>query len=335
VSLTSVSHQIVRPISRPIGENVEVEKSITPDFSVTRGRFAPSPTGVLHVGNLRTALVAWLAATSAGGEMLVRVEDLDRANSSLENENRQLADLQRIGIDFPRPVWRQSERFPVYDAVIDDLSSRGLTYPCFCSRKEIREAASAQHGPLPEGAYPGTCRDLTADQAEERIASGRPFAVRLRTDGETYTFHDRIVGDVAGSVDDVVLRRNDGVPAYNLAVVVDDAAQGVTEVVRGDDLLLSTPRHLHLQTLLGFSHPEYAHVPLVFGGDGERLAKRHGAVTLDDLVDLGETVRSVVAVLLDSLGLPSDPVAAVDAFAWSRLLRTPWTIPDRWQTRTS
>ena len=312
-----------------------MEKSFTPQISVTRGRFAPSPTGVLHVGNLRTALVAWLSAVSVGGEMVVRVEDLDRANSSLENENRQLADLQRIGIDFPRPVWRQSERFPVYDAAIDDLTSRGLTYPCFCSRREIREAASAQHGPLPEGAYPGTCRDLTSAQVEERIASGRPFAVRLRTDHESYTFHDRLVGDVTGSVDDFVLRRNDGVPAYNLAVVVDDAAQGVTEIVRGDDLLLSTPRHLHLRTLLGHPRPDHAHVPLVLGGDGERLAKRHGAVTLDDLVALGETVASVVAVLLESLGSPPDLDAAAADFSWSRVPRTPWTIPDRWQTRHS
>lgn len=302
---------------------------------MTRGRFAPSPTGDLHVGNLRTALVAWLAAMSEGGELLVRVEDLDRANSSTENENRQIADLERIGLRVPRPVWRQSERFAVYDAVIDELSSRGLTYPCFCTRKEIRDAASAPHGVLPEGAYPGTCRSLSDDEIRERVASGRPAAVRLRTDGETHTFRDLIEGLVSGGVDDFVLRRNDGVPAYNLAVVVDDAAQGVTQIVRGHDLLLSTPRHLHLQSLLEYEHPEYAHVPLVLGGDGERLAKRHGAVTLDDLVDAGESVASVVGVLLGSLGLPADPVEAVRRFSWDDLPRTPWTIPERWQTRSS
>lgn len=318
---------------RPIGENAGVQVSQA-EFGVTRGRFAPSPTGTLHVGNLRTALAAWVSARSTGGEMLVRIEDLDRANSSIENENRQLADLRRIGVDVAGPVWRQSERFAAYDAIVDDLTRRGLTYRCFCSRKEIREAASAPHGPLPEGAYPGTCRRLTAEEIDERLASGRPVAVRLRTEGETYTFRDRVAGDVTGAVDDFVLRRNDGVPAYNLAVVVDDAAQGVTEVVRGDDLLLSTPRHLHLQRLLGYDHPEYAHVPLVLGGDGERLAKRHGAVTLDDLASLGETASSVVGVLLASLGLPSDPLAAVAAFDWSRVPRRPWTIPDRWQTRS-
>lgn len=316
-----------------MGENADVQVSHS-DFGVTRGRFAPSPTGTLHVGNLRTALAAWMGAVSAGGELLVRIEDLDRANSSRENENRQLADLRRIGIDVVGPLWRQSERFAVYDAVIEELTRRGLTYSCFCSRKEIREAASAPHGPLPEGAYPGTCRRLTPEQIDQRLSSGRPVAVRLRTEGETYTFHDRIAGEVTGVVDDFVLRRNDGVPAYNLAVVVDDAAQGVTEVVRGDDLLLSTPRHLHLQRLLGYDHPEYAHVPLVLGGDGERLAKRHGAVTLDDLTSLGENASTVVGVLLTSLGLPSDPIAAVEAFEWSRVPRSPWTIPDRWQTRT-
>lgn len=302
---------------------------------VTRGRFAPSPTGDLHVGNLRTALIAWLAVASKDGELLVRVEDLDRANSSIENENRQLADLERIGIRVPRPIWRQSDRFAVYDAVIDELSSRGLTYACFCTRKEIRDAASAPHGALPEGAYPGTCRSLTNDEIRDRITAGRPAAVRLRTDGENHTFHDRIDGEVNGHVDDFVLRRNDGVPAYNLAVVVDDAAQGVTQIVRGHDLLLSTPRHLHLQSLLGYDHPEYAHVPLVLGGDGERLAKRHGAVTLDDLVRTGESVESVVAVLLESLGLPADPQDAVRQFSWADLPRTPWTIPERWQTRSS
>jgi glutamyl-tRNA synthetase len=335
VSLTFVSHQIVNRFPRSFGENAGVQDSHAAHFSVTRGRFAPSPTGVLHVGNLRTALAAWVSATSAGGEMLVRIEDLDRANSSLENEKRQLADLARIGIEFSRSTWRQSGRFAEYDAVIDDLTARDLTYPCFCSRREIREAASAQHGPLPEGAYPGTCRGLTSREIDERLASGRPSAVRLRTDGEVYSFEDRVAGEVTGIVDDFVLRRNDGVPAYNLAVVVDDAAQGIDEVVRGDDLLLSTPRHRHLQTLLGHESPVYAHVPLVLGGDGERLAKRHGAVTLDDLVGLGETERSVVAVLLESLGLPPDPAAAVTEFAWSRVPRTPWTIPERWQTRTS
>ncbi len=302
---------------------------------VPRGRFAPSPTGSLHVGNLRTALVAWVSARSAGGDFVVRIEDLDRANSSFENEKSQTSDLRAIGLEFPVDVVRQSERFEIYDAAIDRLSARGLTYPCFCTRREIREAASAPHGDLPEGAYPGTCRDLSSAELRRRLDSGRPPAVRLRTDGERYRFTDRIAGDVEGGIDDVVLRRNDGVPAYNLAVVIDDAWQRVDQVVRGDDLLLSTPRQIHLQKLLGLPEPSYAHVPLVVGGDGERLAKRHGAVTLADLAQVGEKAADVRAELLASLGLPTDVDDAVSGFAWAKVPRSSWTIPLRWQTRTS
>lgn len=300
-----------------------------------RGRFAPSPTGSLHVGNLRTALAAWVAAKSAGGDLVVRIEDLDRANSSPENEYSQLNDLRAIGLDFPADVVRQSERFAVYDAAIERLTQDGLTYPCFCTRREIRDAASAPHGDLPEGAYPGTCRDLSPIELRSRVDSGRPPAIRLRTDGERYRFTDAIAGDVEGGVDDVVLRRNDGVPAYNLAVVIDDAGQQVDQVVRGDDLLLSTPRQIHLQKLLGFPHPSYAHVPLVIGADGERLAKRHGAVTLADLAGAGENASKVRDELLASLGLPVGLDDSVSEFAWSKVSRSPWTIPLRWQTRTS
>jgi glutamyl-tRNA synthetase len=316
------------PESSPIKENAVVKAN-----GVTRGRFAPSPTGTLHVGNLRTALVAWLGAVSAGGEMLVRVEDLDRANSSVEKELRQLADLERIGLTFPRSVWRQSERFAIYDSIVDDLSSRGLTYRCFCSRKEIRDAVNAPHGRNPDGIYPGTCRDLSDREIADRMAKGRPAAIRLRTEAETYSFDDLVLGEVEGSVDDFALRRNDGVPAYNLAVVVDDAQQGITQVVRGDDLASSTPRHLHLQQLLGVTTPRYAHVPLVVGNDGERLAKRHGAVTLDDLAAEGISVEEVVSVLLESLGFPGSLDDARSVFRWSAITTGAWTIPRRWQTR--
>lgn len=309
-----------------------MKNAVVDGNGVTRGRFAPSPTGVLHVGNLRTALVAWLGSVSIGGEMLVRVEDLDRANSSIENETRQLADLERIGLTFPRPTLRQSERFPVYDSIVDDLTSRGLTYRCFCSRREIREAINAPHGRNPDGAYPGTCRDLSRRDIDDRIAQGRPAAIRLRTEGEEYSFDDLIRGKIVGTVDDFVLRRNDGVPAYNLAVVVDDAEQGITQVVRGDDLTSSTPRHLHLQRLLDVSTPRYAHVPLVVGDDGERLAKRHGSVTLDALAAEGCPVDGVVAELLESLGLPGNLDEARSTFRWSALTTEPWTIPERWQT---
>jgi len=301
---------------------------------VTRGRFAPSPTGVLHVGNLRTAIAAYIGARAAGGDFVVRIEDLDRANSTVEHEQSQIHDLRALGMEFDPAIIRQSERFAVYDEVIADLTARGLTYECFCSRREIREAASAPNGALPDGAYPGTCRDLSAAEKRERVRAGRPPAIRLRTNAESYELVDAIRGVYRGTVDDVVLRRNDGVPAYNVAVVVDDAWQDVTHVVRGDDLLSSTPRQIHLQRLLGHASPEYAHVPLVLGADGERLAKRHGAVTLADLTALGESVEVVRDELLTSLGLPTGPLDEVARrFDWSQIDESPWTIPLRWQTR--
>ena len=188
----------------------------------------------------------------------------------------------------------------MYDAAIAGLTAAGLTYECFCTRREIREAIAAPHGP--QGAYPGTCRDLTPAERDERRRA-RPPAVRLRAAGEVITIDDALAGSFTGAVDDVVLRRNDGVPAYNLAVVVDDAAQGVTDVVRGDDLLPSTPRQVLLQRLLGLPPVRYVHVPLVVGADGQRLAKRHGAVTLEDLGGDGVPAVRVVGALAASLGL--------------------------------
>jgi len=275
------------------------------------GRFAPSPTGDLHVGNLRTALLAWLAARAAGIGFVVRMEDLDRVTSSPKHAERQLADLAALGIDWDGPVLFQSERFDHYRAAIDELRAHGRVYPCYCTRREIAAAAAAPHGPV--GGYPGTCRDLTPAERADREAAGRPPALRLRTDGERIGFVDRIAGPYEGAVDDVVLARADGVPAYNLAVVVDDAAQGVTQVVRGDDLLESTPRQIMLQRLLGLPQPEYAHIPLVVDGDGRRLAKRAGAantaITLADLVARGATPPAVAVALAQSLCVPAEPGA--------------------------
>jgi glutamyl-tRNA synthetase len=247
------------------------------------GRFAPSPTGSLHVGNLRTALLAWLFARAQGARFLVRVEDLDSGRVRPAFEAEQLADLAALGLDWDGPVVRQSERGPMYEAALERLRAAGLLYDCWCTRAEIREAASAPHGALPEGAYPGTCLRLTARELGERRASGRPAALRVRAGGERVALNDRLCGDVDGVVDDFVVRRNDGAYAYNLAVVVDDADQGIHEVVRGADLLDSTPRQLWLGARLGLPAPRHAHVPLVLGDDGARLAKRHGAVTLREV----------------------------------------------------
>jgi glutamyl-tRNA synthetase len=299
------------------------------DGNVHHGRFAPSPTGRLHLGNLRTALLAWLAARSTGGAFTVRMEDLDRVTSSRNHAATQLDDLAAIGIDWDGEVVFQSDRFAHYEAAIERLTARGLTYPCYCTRREIREAAQAPHGA--DVPYPGTCRDLSTDEQRDRAAQGRPPALRLRAHGEVIEFDDAVLGSVSGMVDDVVLRRNDGVPSYNLAVVVDDALQGITQVVRGDDLAASTPRQIHLGRLLGLPVPAYAHVPLVLGPDGERLAKRHGAVTLYDLVRNGVDSAHVRSAIAASIGLavpgevPS-PAELVARFSWDRVPRQPWRI---------
>ncbi len=295
-----------------------------------RGRFAPSPTGHLHLGNLRTALVAWLFARSAGSEFVLRFEDLDPVVVRPEFYDSQRRDLERLGLDWDGEL-RQHEHRERYDAVLDDLEQRGLTYPCFCSRREIREAAAAPHGDLPEGAYPGTCRGLTQAQRAARVADGAPSSIRLRAGDAVCRFVDGLAGPSEGRVDDLILARADGVAAYNLVVVVDDAFQGVEQVVRGDDLLSSTPRQLHLADTLGYPRPAHAHVPLVLGPDRRRLAKRHGAVTLDDRVALGESPRAVLGLLAASLGLAGQgeqPAAAelVARFAPSALPREPWVF---------
>jgi glutamyl-tRNA synthetase len=292
---------------------------------VATGRFAPSPSGRLHVGNLRTALLAWLFARSAGSAFLVRMEDLDAGRTREEHYRTQLDDLAALGLDWDGEVVRQSARSALYDDAIERLTAAGLTYECWCTRKEILDASTAPHGA--PGAYGGRCRDLGELERAERQAGGRVPALRLRTDHQVVEVEDRQLGHYAGSVDDLVLRRNDGTAAYNLAVVVDDAEQGVEEVVRADDLLPSTPRQVLLARLLDLPVPTYAHVPLVLAPDGNRLAKRHGAVTLADRLALGEEPADVVRLLAASLGLiGSTPVELLDGFAPDRLPREAWVL---------
>ena len=286
---------------------------------MSSGRFAPSPSGDLHVGNLRTALLAWLFARSSGRSFLMRVEDLDRVRPGAEEQ--QLDDLRSLGIDWDGDIVRQSDRRALYDDAIDRLTEAGRVYPCFCTRREILDAPSAPH--TPPGSYPGTCRDLSAAERARRSAE-RPAALRLRADVDTWPITDVLHGEFSGTVDDVVLRRNDGVPAYNLAVVVDDAAQGVDQAVRGDDLLTSASRQAYLTTLLGHEPPTYAHVPLALNTDGQRLAKRDGAVTRGELEERG---IDVLAMIVDSLGLAGKtPTELLDSFDPQRLPRDPWTV---------
>lgn len=263
------------------------------------GRYAPSPSGDLHIGNLRTALLAWLFARTTGRSFVMRMEDLDRVQAG--SAERQLADLADLGIDWDPPLMRQSERLTHYDTVIDELSDRGLTYECFCTRREILEAPTAPHAA--DGAYPGTCRDLSPAMRQAKIDAGRPPAIRLRSEVAEFTVTDIVKGMYTGGVDDFVLRRGDGIASYNLAVVIDDNAQGVDQVVRGDDLLSSAPRQSYLATLLALPTPTYAHVPLVLNTAGKRLAKRDGAVTLSELNAKGTDTEHVLSVIAESLGL--------------------------------
>ena len=290
------------------------------------GRFAPSPTGPLHLGNLRTALLAWLFARSAGARFLVRVENLDRSRVRPGIEEAQLADLQSLGLDWDGAVVRQSERMGLYEEAVERLDAGGLLYPCYCTRKEIRAAVSAPHGIPAADRYPGTCRELTKAERAEREAAGRPPALRVRAEGTRIAFEDRVLGPNEGETDDFVVRRNDGAPSYQLAVVVDDADQGIGEVVRGADLLDSTPRQILLARLLGLPVPRYAHVPLVLGPDGMRLAKRHGAVTLQDRAMQGDGPGEVLAWMARSLGLaePGERPAVEDLLARFDPDRLPW-----------
>jgi glutamyl-tRNA synthetase len=297
------------------------------------GRFAPSPTGPLHLGNLRTALVAWLFARSTGSRFIVRMEDLDPVTSRRKHEDAQLADLAALGLDWDGEVVRQSERLDLYRDAISELTAAGLVYPCWCSRREIADAAQAPNRPdFPDGAYPGTCRELPARQLAAKRDSGRAPALRLRAEDQVRSFVDAIHGPTTARIDDVVLARADGMPAYNLAVVIDDSLQGVRQVVRGNDLLASTPRQILVGELLNLPSMNYAHVALVFNAQGVRLAKRDGAVTLSDQAARGNSPQRVLTMLIESLGIDAQHGASahnyLKLFDPETLRRQPWVVPE-------
>lgn len=274
------------------------------------GRYAPSPSGALHLGNLRTALLAWAFARKEGRPFVMRVEDIDDYKTR-DLGIQQLKDLRSLGLDWDgEEVW-SSHRHTAYQQAIDYLTTQGLTFPCYCSRKDILESPRAPHDP--PGTYPGTCTNLTLDERTQRQAKrDRPPAIRVCTGRAKVEVTDRLQGTQIQTLDDFVVQRFDGTPAYNLTVVVDDYLDGVGQVVRGDDLLPVTGRQQWIATQLGIPVPEYAHVPLVLNQAGQRLAKRDGAVTLADRLALGETVADVLTALSESLNHP--PVSSAQEF---------------------
>ena len=258
---------------------------------MTVGRFAPSPSGRIHLGNLLCCLLAWLSARQKGGKVVLRIEDLDTARCKRPYAEQMIDDLQWLGLTWdegpgvggPDGPYYQSERTALYEQALDKLRSMGLVYPCYCTRAELH-AASAPHRSDGQAVYPGTCRHLTEAEREKKT---RAPATRLMVPDETWSFTDGHMGHYGENLlhecGDFLLRRSDGMFAYQLAVVVDDAAMGVTEVVRGSDLLSSTPRQLYLYDLLGLKAPEFIHFPLLLAPDGRRLSKRDADAGLDDL----------------------------------------------------
>ena len=270
-------------------------------------RFAPSPTGLLHLGHAHSALFAWRAARAAGGRFLLRIEDIDGPRCTPAFAQAIEQDLAWLGLSWERPVMRQSTRMADYGAALDRLRAEGLLYPCFCSRKDIRaeiaRAASAPHGPNGP-LYPGTCRDLSEDERRARIAGGAPHALRLDAARASaaagpLTWTDRAAGKTTATAEahgDVVLARKEIATGYHLAVTLDDAAQGVTLVTRGADLFPTTHVHRLLQALLGLPVPEWHHHALLTDESGERLAKRNDALSLRTLREAGKTPAEVRAM---------------------------------------
>lgn len=299
-----------------------------------RGRFAPSPSGRMHLGNAWSSLLAWLSVRSQGGTMVLRLEDLDRARCKPAFCAGVEEDLRWLGLDWDEgglgggALYRQSLRDEAYRAALEQLAAKDLLYPCFCTRGQLH-AASAPHRSDGDVIYPGTCRDLTDEERAERAKMRKP-AVRIRVPDEEIGFVDRLQGayseNLAQMCGDFILRRSDGVFAYQLAVVVDDAAMGVTEVVRGQDLLTSTPRQIYLQRLLGFDMPSYCHVPLLCAADGRRLSKREADLTLQALRKNGVAPETIVGRLAHAAGLidrpePITPRELVPLYAVEKLPR--------------
>jgi glutamyl-tRNA synthetase len=303
-------------------------QSYSPHCASVVGRLAPSPTGAQHIGNARTYLVAWLHARSRCSAVRLRIEDIDSPRIKPGAAEQAAADLRWLGLDWDGETVTQTHRLPLYAAALERLKQRELVYPCTCTRSDITAAASAPHVGQEGPPYPGTCAQRTVADAERLAAEGRAFAWRFRvTDSPAFT--DLYAGeqrmDLREHGGDFVVWKNTGTPAYQLAVVVDDAEMGVTEVVRGDDLIPSTPRQLLLYRALGLTPPAFAHVPLVVGEDGRRLAKRHGDTRLAALRDAGVRAEALVGLLAWSCGWLGTPnaIAARELLPQFRLAAVP------------
>ncbi len=293
------------------------------------GRLAPSPTGAQHVGNARTYLIAWLSARSRGGRVVLRIEDIDSPRIKAGAAEQACDDLRWLGLDWDEGPVVQTQRLALYEDALRRLRARELVYPCTCTRGDVERAASAPHAEHEGPVYPGTCADRRS--ADAAALGGRPYCWRLRAGTEAGDFEDGFRGPTrvraAELGGDFVVWKSAGTPAYQLAVVVDDAAQGVTEVVRGDDLVPSTPRQLLLYRALGLTPPSFAHVPLVVGPDGRRLAKRHGDTRLSSLRAASVTAEALLGLLAWSCGWGErmEPVSARELLSRFRLR----TIPPR------
>jgi glutamyl-tRNA synthetase len=271
---------------------------------VTIGRLAPSPTGAQHVGNARTYLIAWLSARSHGGRVVLRIEDIDSPRIRPGAVDAIFDDLAWLGLDWDGEPVVQTQRLPLYRAALERLIAQELVYPCTCTRSDVERAASAPHLEHEGPTYPGTCAGRRASDAV--VLGDRPYCWRMRTADVVVTFDDAFRGPTTLALHelggDFVVWKSAGTPAYQLAVVVDDAAQQVTEVVRGDDLVPSTPRQVQLYQALGLTPPRFVHVPLVVGPDGRRLAKRHGDTRLSALRSAGVTAEALIGLLAWSCG---------------------------------
>lgn len=289
------------------------------------GRFAPSPTGRMHAGNIFAALMAWLVAKSQGGSIVLRIEDLDRERSKACYIDAVQRDFEALGLTWDKGPYFQHDRDEAYREAFRLLQNKGLVYPCFCSRADLHAASAPHRGE--KFVYPGTCKNLTDEQRKERVLARKP-AQRLIVPDAVYAFADLVQGDyrqnLATECGDFLVQRSDQAFAYQLAVVVDDAAQGVTSVVRGVDLLCSTPQQLYLQDVLGLEHPEYAHIPLVVAEMNRRLSKRDHDAAIDELLARFGSPEAVIGHIAGITGIavtcePATPEQLLKGFSLASL----------------